>query len=532
MADYLVQSGTKLYKVTPGGVATELTLPSGVTLRAERSRFAQLAKNTVMVGSPTRSLWINEDFTVRTQTLRPPAYAPILSATGSGSLSGSFRVRVSFYVADADDNIILESPLGPPSEASATLASQLLKCQAIPLSGDSLTGLGRRLYRTTTGPGSVYYPWLDLGNNTATDAADDLSDAALILLPAVTTLVNPPGTTPGDSARLITVWKNRLFLCGEEDIDVVHFSEDGSFYQFLDGNDFPVKPLNQNARGLVAFAARRDELGLFKTNVAWKLVGSSPANWDQLKIAEQIGCVSQDSVVIIKDVAYWLGRDGVYSWGPEGLAPITRERVHPWFTTNDVFNREAFENSFAAYNPVLDTYELFLPATGGTAINRWVSYSLARKTWMGPHKTGGFTPSFAFNVDDATDQQIPLVCGTNGTLYAMNSELARDGANTSIDFDVDLAHLHIDVPDDIKHFGEMGARARVESGGVLTITPSVGELDAPAGAPIAFALTEGRLRARILGNGRFARLNINQNTVNVAVRLYGCEVPYHVIGRD
>lgn len=531
MAYYIVQGATTLYHVSTAGAVTALTLPTGITLRAQRSRFAQLATNLVMIGSPIRGLWIDENLTVRTQSLRPPTYAPILSAASGGTLNGTFKVRVSFYVFDADNNVILESPLGPESVASATLATQALKCQAIPTSDEGLANTGRRLYRTTTGPGAIYYPWLDLADNTTLTAIDDLSDAAMNILPAPITLINPPGTSINDDAVLIAVWKNRVFMRGTKMIDLVYFSEDGSFYQFADGNDLSIPPLNQDARGVTAFIARRDELGIMKRNVFWKLAGSSPDNWSLIKVAEQIGCVSQDTVVIIRDVAYWLGEDGVYKWGPDGVINIARERVHPWFTTDDTFNRAAFANAFATYNPLLDTLELFLPATGGTTINRWVSYSITRQTWMGPHLTSAFTPSYVFLADNAETQLVPMVGGTNGILYPMNRATALD-ASTAIDFDVDLAATAMELPDDIKLFGELGARARVETGGTLTITPYVGDLGASAGATIAFNLTTGRLRARILGSGRFVKLNFRNATASVKVRLYGCEIPFHSIGRD
>jgi hypothetical protein len=336
---------------------------------------------------------------------------------------------------------------------------------------------------------------------------------------------------PGEICELITVWKNRLFLRGNRLVDRVFYGEDGSFYQFPITNFFDVPPVNADERGLTAFAARRDELGLLKRDVCWKLVGSSPDNWQIIKFAENIGCVSQDTVVVIRDVAYWLGEDGVYTWGPEGVVCISRERLHPYFTTSETFNRAEFQNAWASWNPLLDTYDLFLPAAGGTAVNRWLSFSTTRKTFTGPHKTDAFSPSYASWIEDANDLLVPIICSTAGFIYNQNQNTASDDG-TAIDFDVDLAHLHMDAPDDLKFFGELAARARIETGGTLTITPTVGDLGATAGASIAFDLTKGRLRGRILGTGRFCRLNLRNAELNRKLRFYGLEIPFHVIGRD
>jgi hypothetical protein len=526
---YLTQGGTSLYKLNADGTWSAITIPSTVTLAARRARFATIGKQTIMVGSPTRNLWIDETLTVRTQALRPPAYAPILDASGSGLLNGAYKVKVSYYLADAEGNIINESPLGPESEASASLSTQQLRARAIPISDESITG--RILYRTTSGPGDVYYPWYVIDNNTEITVIDDLPDASLSLVAAPPLQGNPPGTMPGETCELITCWKNRLFLRGNQLVDRVYYGEDGSSYQFPVGNFFDVPPVNSDEMGMTAFATRRDELGLLKRDVSWKLVGSNPDNWNIIKFAENIGCVAQDTVVVIRDVAYWLGEDGVYSWGPEGVVCVSRERLHPYFTTSDVFNRSEFPNAFASWNPLLDTYDLFLPAAGGSVVNRWLSYSTTRKTWTGPHKTDAFTPAYASWIEDTNDLLVPIICSTAGFVYNQNQATASDDG-TAIDFDVDLAHLHMDAPDDIKLFGELAMRARVEAAGTLTITPYVGDIGASAGAAISFDLTKGRLRGRILGTGRFLKLNLRNAEAAQKVRVYGLEVPFHPVGRD
>ena len=73
-------------------------------------------------------------------------------------------------------------------------------------------------------------------------------------------------------------------------------------------------------------------------------------------VAEGVGPQSHDAIVIIRDVAYFLGGDGVYIWGPEGLTNISRDTVNPWFASDTYFNRSKYSIAWAYWNQLLDSY--------------------------------------------------------------------------------------------------------------------------------------------------------------------------------
>ena len=149
MAFLLAQAGTTLYKVdTSTGTATALTLPTGVTLKSSRKpRFAMLDQWVVMTNSPSRNLAIDPEGTVRVLVPEPPTHGPDPDETGTG-LTGTFKFWCSFFVNDADGNLLMESPLSDYYQ-EITIADKNISIGNIPLSRDSITG--RNIYRSLTG---------------------------------------------------------------------------------------------------------------------------------------------------------------------------------------------------------------------------------------------------------------------------------------------------------------------------------------------------------------------------------------------
>jgi hypothetical protein len=105
---YLAQAGAALYKMSRAGVASTLSLYSGVTLdTARRPRGAILGRMIAWVNSPNRSLWIDEADHVWPLSLSTPANPPTLAAGASTGLTGSYRAKVTFLVKDDYGNILL-----------------------------------------------------------------------------------------------------------------------------------------------------------------------------------------------------------------------------------------------------------------------------------------------------------------------------------------------------------------------------------------------------------------------------------------
>lgn len=533
MAFFFVKTASKVYVVTTGGTATELTLPTGVAVIAGNiMRTAVLDRAVIGVNGVTRALWLDPDGATpvaRVMAIPVPPRPCTVAVGAAGTLIGTFNMKVAFCVKNADGDMIAQGPYGPAS-ADVTVASQRIAVSNIPCSTHAAVNC-RRLARTTDGPGEVYYEWIDIDDNTTTAIEDDLSDEALSTLPIDSELGMPPA-----DLELIVEWKRRLWGKSHAFPDSVFYSADGAFYAWSAENEIPIPPLGNDLTGINGFIRRRDELGIGRLDRWWKIIGDDPDNFARVVLIEGTGIEAADSTVTIKDIGYWLAKDGVYRWGPEGVKSISQDKTHSWFTTDDYFNRALFYKAVGWWDPRFDSYNLLLCAAGSTSLDRWVEYQIDKQRWFGPHKTDALTPTFGSLLSDANVNHMPTIGGSNGFLYKMNQSTASDDG-TAIPLDIRLRH-NCKTPDIDKVFLELSMLTRQESGGTLLITPALGSLSATSQTAISHGLILERRRLRRISSktqsqetGRILTLTFTNSEVAQPVHIYGFELPYHEAGR-
>jgi hypothetical protein len=538
MSYVITQGGANLYKVDlTTGVATQLTLPTGVTLSTTRKpRFAVLNQWVVMVNSPSRNLAIDPEGTVRVMIPRAPTHAPTAVAGSSTGLTGAYQFWQSFVVKNSDDELLMESPLSPISK-SVTLANTDASLSDLARSLDDITA--RRVYRTLAS-GALPYWILDHEGNVGETTVNATSDATLALLPslALTTNISTPGTMPGIRFKFIVEWKSRLWAVADDPTlaDVLYASETNKIYAWP--NAFVAYPTGQDAQGIVALAPRKNVMGLLKRNGVWQTsaisggTGVAVSNLSIQQISfDTAGCVAPDSVVCVNDKVYWLGNDGIYEWSDNGIVNVSNDTVRAWFQSDTYFNRSQFSNAFARYNKLRNQYELHLASAGQTTADRWVSFNLSTKRFFGPHQTAAFVPTHASHMVDSNALPISLVGGSDGVIYLANDANYRDGAATAIDFDCYGPFHSMNSPDIKKTWLQLTMQSKIQGAGNLTVTPYVGRLNAVASAAITHDLTTGRELLRRIGDGELLRFRFRQNVVNQGVTLYGYEVPQFEIGR-
>lgn len=535
MSFYLVHGGSTLSKMLPDGTSSTLALPTGVTMLTTRpSRMAILGRTVVIVNGASINLAVDALGTVRPMSIQPPAVAPILAASGTGVLNGTFLCKYTFGVKDDYGRLISESDFSPASVVSATLVNQNLRAYNIQKSYQSQVNV-RRLYRTASGAdGTAYFPWVDIEGNTVTDVYDGLPDAGLSLIAARTDLGAPPGTTTDAYLQFIVEWKGRLWAKGSRDIDNLLFSGDGVTYGWPAVNAIPVKPVGGDEYGITGLIRRRDEMAVARRDVIWKVMGTTEADFRLQLLVEGTGIASQDTVRVHRDMGMFLAEDGVYQWGPSGVQSIVDEDVAPWFTTDDFFNRAEFKNAFARIDPNALTYELFLASAGQATINRWLTFDIRTRKWLGPHKTAAFTPSDGGDIRDATDVKIPIIAGTDGYFYKTTPGVFSDvagGATSAIDFDITGKAHSGDAPDLEHVWLRPTVYTTPQAGGTLDVIPSVGILSSPEQSTISYDLTKERKVLRHLGVGRVAKLRFRNNEVTRGTEILGYEIPYNLLGR-
>ena len=532
MAYYLVLGGTSLYRMNTAGSATALTLPSGVSvISGRRPRFAVLNRQTIATNAFTRSLLIDQDFNVYPLQLRSPASAPVLTAASSGGLSGNFRVKYTHIIKDPSTGALLaESQFSPASAASGVIASKLLKV-TVETSPDAAV-THRRLYRTTTGPGTTYFPWFDIDGNVLTSGSDDLSDASLQLVAAPTTLGAAPGLIGGTFMTLCAEWKDRIWGVGDVDVDTLRYTDVRLPYAWKSSYEFQIPPIGFDQFGITAIIPRRDELGVFKRNFMVKIVGDTATTFERIKVHNGKGCYGPETAVVINDTAYFLGEDGVYTWGPEGIQSISNGKVRKWFTSDTYFNRAQFPNAFAEYNAKYHGYELHLAAAGSSDIDRWVFYDIDRQAWWGPHKTAAFTPTCGLGFFiDSNNVTVPVVGGSNGVVYTTNNSTFSDNGS-AIALSATSVRHSADTPNVKKLFGRPSVIfAKQAAAGNLVITANVGSLAADSTRILNVDQTNpNRQRFSPLGIGEYCQFVFTESTLNQACRLYGYELDTDEVG--
>lgn len=522
---YIVQAGTALQVLDADGALQQtLTLPSGVTIDAtKRGRFAILGQQIVFVNAPTQNLWIDPvDFTVRAMSILPPSVIPTVAAGAGTGLTGTYRVKVSFAIKNEDGTILSESPLGPQS-LPITLANTSLDISNLPISTNSAVNC-RRIYRTVA-DGSVFFAMFDLDDNETTSCSTNMADAALELLPADTELGNPPGTLPGSGLELITTWRNRLWAKSQlvADADQILFCDFDRFYAWSIENELLAQPVGEDRFGIVAYAARRDELVVMKRRRLMKVTGFSEEDFAVIVIAEGVGCIATDSAVVVRDTVYFLGADGVYSYGAEGVKPIS-ENVKPWFQTDTYFDREDFPDAVGSYNPFTDCYELQIG-------NQWVSYDIKRQEWLGIHSTNKYTPTVRALLSLDSGELRPAIGSEDGYIYQQNQPGASDGG-TAIVISWKTKPFAGQNPQVEKFWGKPTIHLKNQGplAGDVTVTPQVGDYGEVAQDTMALTQRQDHVDLDRLGQGRIAQLTFEHAIDGEDVDLHGFELPFSVVG--
>ena len=527
MAFTLLQVGTTLKSInSTGAFSPTLTLPAGVVLSAALTpRFARFNRYVILVNTPSRPLSIGDDGVVRLLTPNKPTTPVALTAPDAGGLTGTYLALETYKLLDSNGNVVSESDYGPFMPAAVAIANNKLLAN-FPLSTDAVDGI--QLYRTTT-LGATYFPWLLIPGNLNASVEDDTPDAGLGVIQGAF-LGTPPDLT------LIAEFGGRLWGVDRTDIDDLRYTEAGTMYAWSALNTLPIQHLGSDSAGITALIPRRNSLGVARLNVFNAVTGTDRTNFTPNTVngGESVGCVSQESVVVYNDVAYFLWRDGVYMWNSTGISPISNGLVRSWFTTDKYFNRSMFWRAFAQLDPIGLKYRLFLPSVGSNFCDRWIEYDLTTQTWWGPHKTDAFQPTCAILVAGSDQQPYYMVGGIEG--YLSQDQNAKNDWNVNpIVMSGETVKQIQGEPELEKYWGELAiSQALQPTTGNLTITPVVGEIDdnTVPQAPFTVNPTVSYQRLGRLGRGKRASLIFNENTLNQDVVIYGYEIdPISIIGR-
>lgn len=528
MAFNLVQAGTNLYALNPGGAASSaLTLPTNVTLASNLiPRFARFKNYVIVVNTPTRPLSVDTAGVVRLLTPDPPGSAPVLSGTSGGTLTGTFVAKATNIYVDAIGNLIAESDYSALSNA-VTIRNQNLQAASVAPSSDANVS-ARRLYRTTDN-GGTFFDWIDLSGNTAQIITDDTPDAGLGVIGA-----DPRGSAP--DLTLIAEWYGRAWGVARTDYDNLRYTEAGAMYAWFANNSIPISHVGDDRFGITALAPRRDALGVGRRNQITQITSSDGLSFLPAIVTENCGVLSQESIVVYRDAVFFIWLDGVYRWDADGITCISDTgNVRSWFATDNYFNRGMFSLAFACFDPVNIRYRLFLCSAGNVVPDRWVEFDMRSGKWYGPHKTDAFSPKCAFNLRGTNDQSYAAVGSYDGYI-SLDTEVRTDWGNVPIAEDVTTKQFHGGDPNRTTFFGKIYTMGEPQPASqvtppVLNIDASVGEINAPdQTTSMSWDLTKGREAQFRIGEGKHATLRLTNNQVGVNPVIYGFTIPTADLG--
>lgn len=512
----LVEADGTVYLLSPAAHG------ASILFSTRQPRVAVFPGGFVLVNCPSKSLWIDlARALVIPTSIPPPTNPPVVTDGADGGLfaGGDTGVRISHVVKDYEGQIISESALGPEGRGNLTVGKMAHVAFEV---SDEAWVTGRRLYRADGGSDD-YFHWLDVDDNVTVAIEDGAS------LESISTVAAPTYVQGPVQLRLVVEHKGRLFGVSPAEPDTLFGTDAGLFYSWP--LEFPIQPVGGDPFGVAGLLARRDELAVLRHEFGWRLIGDQTTNFKLIRAFEGKGCVSADTCKVIRDVGYWLSPDqGVYTWSSEGVISISDARTRGWFTTSDYFNKAQFGQALAAYDPINHAYVLLLCSAGSSVIDRWVAYDIDDQRWTGPHKTGLTTLRGAAAAWATDGTGILQMGGGDGSLYALTPLAVNDGPSTAIDFDV-TPRAHTEDPDKENYFGELTTFVKSGSG-ILTITPSVGTLEAGESDFISHNTTLERKRSRRLGQGNYAKLRFRMNTAGKIVQLRGYEIANtYVVGK-
>lgn len=526
----LVQSDDDFYLMGDDGVSTVLTPPTTVTITDTRlPRFDVNGVHAVVVNSVDQGLIVDDAGIMLFLSPPAPTAAPTLSSGTAGALTGTYSVKYTFAIRDLGGTIVAESGFSPSASTGAIVTKKItasnlaLLTGLVPANYSDRYEVVRRLYRTTTGT-ATYFLWTTVADNTTTTVTDDTSDAAISLIAA-----DFLGTAPFLSH--IAAFHERLY--GVDDStnrEVLLYSEASQRWAWPTDNFFTMPQVKGDSQsGITALLPRRDVLGIAKSNMVIQLAGDDDATFNVTILSSSSGCVSQESAAQYRDFWYFLGQDGVYRWGEDGINCISDGKVRSWFTTDDYFDRASFADAFGTIDITRKVYKLFLIEPGETTSNVWVEFDIESGTWWGPHRTDATVFTSALTIANDT----PLIGeGTDDGLVLIDTLDRNDLDTDAIEVDAPLAPLKVSDPPETTYFGMLLLEVEPQLDGQLSVFPIVGEPDDNEDPVFTHDLTVGTAALGRLGYGRFLSLRFYSNTIDQVLQLLGFEVdPVNTVGR-
>jgi len=257
----------------------------------------------------------------------PEALAQASTTDTGGGLTDGTRQYIAVYVWT--DNKGLEHKSAPSLPFTSTISSgsstQTTTIRVPTLRVTEKNNVYIDLYRTEN-LGTVFYKVTSILNRTfntktadTVSIVDGISDANLISNELLYTTSGELENIAPPAAFLIADFQNRIMLAGLEDENLIQYSkirQEGKPVEFNDTLTIPVNPLGG---AITAIATMQDKFIIFKNNAIFALMGEGPNNLGEQDnfspielISADVGCINQNSVVLIPKGLLFQSNKGIY----------------------------------------------------------------------------------------------------------------------------------------------------------------------------------------------------------------------------
>jgi hypothetical protein len=240
---------------------------------------------------------------------------------GSGSFpDGVVSYRVMYEWSDGKGQIHRSAPSIQTPNLSITTNNVTVTIPTLRLT--KKTGVKCVVYRTITGPGTIFYRAGEVANNTAANTVtftDDVSDATLQTKEILYTTGGLLDNIAPPACRIVHKHGNRMYLAGLEDPNAFWFSKEHVTQEGVSFSDGFIKQVDPTGGDISALGTLDDKLVIFKPAATFMMAGQGPLDTgaqDDFTLPQliqgDVGSASQDSQVITPEGLMFQTNKGIW----------------------------------------------------------------------------------------------------------------------------------------------------------------------------------------------------------------------------
>lgn len=533
---FIAKSDTALYKIEEDG--STATIKTGLTSTTKHKGVTLNNRHIIAVENDGLFSW---DGTTFTQLGEDPPSAPSVAVASGGSLPDAteFKVGLTFYAS----GIGFETNVVESSNVTTATPNLQINVTSIPTTANNALIDKVRVYLkdVTNNSNYLFISEISLGTSSTTITAESTSTQV------------PPTTHAkplSGGGKFLTKFNRRLVYAGNSTFkNDVFFSEVDLPDAFDDTSSQLVLNIPGDgditgiATGFYNDSALDPYLIIFKkrsTHLYSELAGQAKF----VTLNDQIGCVSNNTIIERNGDVYWLSADG---WRViENGRLVSNKKGNPLTLgdgdIDDIFkdpgyvyevNKLQFENTFSVFYSTLDHYMTWVAEGSNTSLD---------KTWVYEYNVKGFKP-FKFNIaatsaatgEDQNGEEIVLFGDDDGWLYSYSIDESRqdvdsDNTATAIRTFAQLIWVAGKDMDASYNFRELIVRA-LTSSNTVTVNAAV-NYDSSDTLPYEYDFSGGRggfildfskLDEAFFGDGRnivTARNDLNRVGENIMIGFF------------